>query len=556
MSSTNLSPTLESADRSDLWNFSERENETLDARSQQIFTERSDSICTRTDHLFIWIFILQWIAAILAALLISPRTWDGTQSAPHIHLYAAVVLGGLLTSFPVVLAIKLPGRLVTRLVISGAQAGFSALLIYITGGRIETHFHIFGSLAILATYRDYRALIPATVVTVADHFVRGYFWPESVFGILAFNPWRAFEHAGWVLFEDIFLVWSCVTSTQELKEATHDQAKLEMTNTIIEDQVSQRTKQLAERTLKLEESMLKEATLETRLFQAQKLESIGQLAAGVAHEINSPMQFVNDNMEYLSDCTRNLFVILDAYQDNLSPNAGQKSWQERKADISRLLEETRFEYMRGQVPQAIDESLEGIQRVITIVRAMKEFSHPGTTAKVSTDINQALRSTAAISKNRWKYCADLEFDLADNLPDVKALPSELNQVFLNLVVNASDAIASKVGEDSGEKGLITLRTYSEAGHVVIAVEDTGCGISEEIRHRVYDPFFTTKEVGKGTGQGLAISHDIVVNKHGGKLDMQSTPGVGTTFFVKLPAVLSPDAQMPVPEHEFKNLLLV
>jgi signal transduction histidine kinase len=556
MSSTNLSPMLESADRPKLWNFAQHEIETLDTRSQQIFAERSDRICTRTDHLFIWIFILQWIAAILAALLISPRTWDGTQSAPHIHLYAAVVLGGLLTSLPVVLAIKLPGRLVTRLVISGAQAGFSALLIYITGGRIETHFHIFGSLAILATYRDYRALIPATIVTVADHYIRGYFWPESVFGILAFNPWRAFEHAGWVLFEDIFLVWSCVTSTQELKETSLDQAKLEMTNTVIEDQVSQRTKQLAERTLKLEESMRKEATLETRLFQAQKLESIGQLAAGVAHEINSPMQFVNDNMEYLSDCTKNLFVILDAYQDNLSPNAGQKSWQERKADISRLLEESRFEYMRGQVPQAIDESLEGIQRVITIVRAMKEFSHSGTTAKVSTDINQALRSTAAISKNRWKYCADLEFDLADNLPDVKALPSELNQVFLNLVVNASDAIASKVGEDSNEKGLITLRTYSEAGYVVIAVEDTGCGISEEIRHRVYDPFFTTKEVGKGTGQGLAISHDIVVNKHGGKLDMQSTPGVGTTFFIRLPSVPHPESQESTFENELKDLLLV
>jgi signal transduction histidine kinase len=150
----------------------------------------------------------------------------------------------------------------------------------------------------------------------------------------------------------------------------------------------------------------------------------------------------------------------------------------------------------------------------------------------------------------------LEFDLADNLPDVKALPSELNQVFLNLVVNASDAIASKVGEDSNEKGLITLRTYSEAGYVVIAVEDTGCGISEEIRHRVYDPFFTTKEVGKGTGQGLAISHDIVVNKHGGKLDMQSTPGVGTTFFIRLPSVPHPESQESTFENELKDLLLV
>ncbi len=336
---------------------------------------------------------------------------------------------------------------------------------------------------------------------------------------------------GMILSYLVMTYWQLRATSHELHEA----------NSTLEERIQERTEEL-------------NAT-NAQLSQAQKLESIGQLAAGVAHEINSPMQFVNDNMEYLSECTQDLFTVLEAYRENLSMNGPQRPWQEREAQINSLLPESRYIYMREQVPQAIEESMEGIQRVITIVRAMKEFSHPGTSEKVSTDINQALRSTATISKNRWKYVADLEFDFDENLPDVKALPTELNQVFLNLVVNAGDAIASKLGEDSGEKGLIAIRTRTEANFVVIEVSDSGCGIPEEIRNRVYDPFFTTKDVGKGTGQGLAISHNIIVDKHGGRLDLESTPGVGTTFFVRLPAVPAPQAQQEYVDKDLTDQLI-
>lgn len=277
--------------------------------------------------------------------------------------------------------------------------------------------------------------------------------------------------------------------------------------------------------------------LERQLSQAQKLESIGQLSAGVAHEINTPMQFINDNIHFLNDCTSGLFKVIESYQSNLFVDHPSKSWEERKAEATQVADECHFQRMQEQIPVAIQESLEGVDRVIKIVRAMKEFSHPGTTEKVSTDINEAIRSTVTISKNRWKYAADVTLDLAEDLPDVKTLPAELNQVLLNLVVNASDAISERLGESSGEKGTVGIRTYATHAHMVIEVSDTGGGIPEAIRDRIFDPFFTTKDVGKGTGQGLAISYDVIVNKHQGVIDVESELGRGTTFIVKLPLSL-------------------
>jgi two-component system, NtrC family, sensor kinase len=165
---------------------------------------------------------------------------------------------------------------------------------------------------------------------------------------------------------------------------------------------------------------------------------------------------------------------------------------------------------------------------------MKAMSHPGTAAKVSTNINQVIYDAAAISKNRWKYAAEVEFNLAEPLPDVKALPAELSQVVLNLIVNASDAIGEKLGENSETLGRITITSRAERDGVMIEVADDGNGIPAAIRRRIFDPFFTTKEVGKGTGQGLAITYDVVVNKHGGTIDVDTVPGRGTTFYIWLP----------------------
>jgi len=418
---------------------------------------------------------------------------------------------------------------------------YSALLIHLTGGRIETHFHVFGSLAILAFYRDWRVFVPATLVIVVDGLVRGMFWPESVFGVLAPAPWRAAEHAGWVLFEDVFLVWNCVTLIKEMKQSAAAQAELEYAKHAVEEQVDRRTQELWDRSNALEAEMNKSRTLEAQLLQAQKLESIGGLAAGIAHEINTPMQFVRDNIEYLNESSDKMWQLVEICERNLAAPKSEDSCRAWSAQVADVMERTRLNHVRTEVPKAIKESLLGIQRVIHIVRAMKEFSHPGQEEKVGVNLNDAVQSTVTIARNRWKYASDMVLELDPDLPTVRCVPAELNQVLLNLIVNAADAIAEKVGE-SGDKGTITVRTRREWDHIVVEVQDTGCGIPEEIRHRVFDPFFTTKDVGKGTGQGLAICYNVVVNKHHGALDVESVPGEGTTFRATIPLRSTTDAE--------------
>jgi signal transduction histidine kinase len=228
------------------------------------------------------------------------------------------------------------------------------------------------------------------------------------------------------------------------------------------------------------------------------------------------------------------------------------SWSQRKREMDRLVVECRYDHLRVQAPAAIEEAADAVQRVIEIVRAMKAMSHPGTVDKVSTNINHLIRSAAAISKNRWKYAAEIEFHLHEPLPDVKALPAELSQAFLNLIVNASDAVVEKNGENSSVLGRITISTRADRDGVLIEVSDDGNGIPAAVRQRIFDPFFTTKDVGKGTGQGLAITYDVVVNKHGGVIDVESRVGEGTTFAIWLPCI--PTSASPSVHHVQKQIL--
>ncbi len=434
---------------------------------------------------------------------------------------------------PILLVLRAPDAPVNKYVVSVAQASFSALFIHLSGGRIETHFHVFGSLAFLAFYRDWRVLVPATAITAVDHVVRGVFWPQSVFGVIAAAPWRAFEHAGWVIFEDIFLVYSCVTSSREAREIAHRQAKLEQVNATIEREVQLRTQELEDSLAALSKEVEQRTRLESQLVQAQKLESIGQLAAGIAHEINTPVQYVSDNTRFLDEEFEKIMQVVDSYAAQLDPNAPAKSWFERAEEISDNLEALDYEFLRSEIPPAIKQSLEGLDRITHIVKAMKDFSHPGSENKESTDLNRAIDSTITVCQNRWKYAADLELDLAEDLPMVPCRVAEFNQVILNLVVNAADAIAERF-LDQDQKGRIKVSTRPAGDVVEVHVTDNGGGIPEKARQKIFDPFFTTKEVGKGTGQGLAISRDIIVQKHGGSLDFETRAGEGTTFTITMP----------------------
>ncbi|MCB2174079.1 histidine kinase, partial [bacterium] len=277
-------------------------------------------------------------------------------------------------------------------------------------------------------------------------------------------------------------------------------------------------------------------TLERELRQAQKLEAIGQLAAGIAHEINTPVQYIGDNIRFLADSFTALLSVLQGYEEffqAVQDTEAKKNWQ---VAIESLRQDADLDFLREEIPVTVQQSLDGVGRVSNIVRAMKEFSHPGSTEKVQVDINKALQSTITVSRNEWKYGADLETDFADDLPPVSCLPAELNQVFLNLIVNAAHAIDARVKNGDFIKGRIRVSTRVEKDQVVIEVADNGTGIPESIRYRIYDPFFTTKGVGKGTGQGLAIARDIVVEKHGGTINCQTREGEGTTFTISLPLV--------------------
>ncbi len=274
--------------------------------------------------------------------------------------------------------------------------------------------------------------------------------------------------------------------------------------------------------------------MERQLLHAHKLEAVGQLAAGIAHEINTPIQYVGSNIDFLEESFRDVNVLMDhclrlleaARQGQVPPAMVQA--------LEDTLEELDWEYLTEEIPQAIGQSRDGVERVSTIVRAMKEFSHPATREKQAVDLNRLIETTITVARNEWKYVAHVKTDLAADLPPVPCLADEMGQVLLNLLVNAAHAVEDKNAGQDAAMGTITFVTRLRDEMVEIRVSDSGTGIAPKIRDRIFDPFFTTKEVGRGTGQGLAISLDVVVNKHGGSLTVESVPGEGATFIIRLP----------------------
>jgi PAS domain S-box-containing protein len=280
--------------------------------------------------------------------------------------------------------------------------------------------------------------------------------------------------------------------------------------------------------------------LQVQLNQAQKLESIGRLAAGIAHEINTPSQFVSDNISYVSRSMADIERLLAAH-------GGIVAYLEKSGplppEVEALLQPIRKikqARLRQEVPAALADASDGMGRITKIVRAMKSFSHPGGDEMTLTDLNQAIDSTLIVCRNEWKYIADLETDFAPDLPTVPCLRGDFNQVILNLVVNAAHAIADVVAQTPGTKGRITVSTRAEGDWVEVRISDTGTGIPESARPHLFEPFFTTKPVGKGTGQGLALARSVIVDRHKGSLTFETELGRGSTFILRLPLSSSHD----------------
>ncbi|VAW99269.1 hypothetical protein MNBD_GAMMA20-1533 [hydrothermal vent metagenome] len=317
----------------------------------------------------------------------------------------------------------------------------------------------------------------------------------------------------------------------DLMERKQAESAIQRANDKLEVRIGERTAELRAANAQLLQQMQERQRMEQELQLAHKLEAVGQLAAGIAHEINTPMQFIGDNVHFLREAFDDLLGLIEHYAtlkdtvrkggDGLALLAAIEA-AEASADL---------DYLREHAPRAIERTLDGISRVCSIVSAMKVFSHPHND-KAPIDINAAIQTTLTVVRNEYKYVAEVDTEFGD-LPLVPCHGGDMNQVFLNLIVNAAHAIEA-VQESGDDLGHIRIRTSYEDGLVVIAVSDTGCGIPEAIRHRIFDPFFTTKEVGRGTGQGLSMVRTIVVDKHGGSLNFDTEIGRGTTFFVRIP----------------------
>jgi signal transduction histidine kinase len=274
--------------------------------------------------------------------------------------------------------------------------------------------------------------------------------------------------------------------------------------------------------------------VEIQLRNAQKLESIGRLAAGIAHEINTPTQYIGDNTRFMQDAFGNLKVLLGYWDELLRAAEARQITPELLSRMRAAHQAADLEYLEVEIPKAIQESLVGVERVTNIMRAMKEFSHPGTAEKAPLNLNRAIESTLTVCRNEWKYVAEVTTDFEPDLPLVPCLAGPFNQVILNLVINATHAIADVVGDASKGKGAILITTRRIRDRAEIRIKDSGPGIPAKVRERIFEPFFTTKSVGKGTGQGLALARSIIVEKHGGALDFETEVGQGTTFVIQLP----------------------
>lgn len=281
-------------------------------------------------------------------------------------------------------------------------------------------------------------------------------------------------------------------------------------------------------------SVNREEPRKFHLRQSQKLESIGRLASGIAHEINTPTQYIGDNIRFFKESLEDISSLLTKYDELLEAARQGAVPPDIVDEVDALRQEIDLEYLSEEMPTAIEEALEGVHRVTEIVRAVKEFAHPGTEEVTGVDINRAIQSTISVARNEWRYVADVVCELDQDLPVTPGMPGAFGQVVLNILVNAAHAVGDCLEAGSGEKGTITIRTKRADHFAEIQIHDTGTGMPEEVRKQVFEPFFTTKGTGKGTGHGLAIARAIIVDKHHGEIGVESEEGHGTTFIIKLP----------------------
>lgn len=492
----------------------------LHQRATALYQAAENDLHRHTDRMFAYLLAIQWVAGVAAALLISPLTWVGAASQTHVHVWAAVFLGGAISGFPIWLALRHPGRILTRHVVAIAQMLSSALLIHLTGGRIETHFHIFGSLAFLAFYRDWRVLVTATVVVTADHLVRGLFWPQSIFGVLTASSWRWLEHAGWVLFEDVFLMISLRRMLQEMFEISLRRAGLEDSNAEIERQVTERTAELR--------------TTQAQLLETSRLAGMTEVATSVLHNVGNVLNSVSVSAEIATGKVRdfrtgNLKNVAELLQQHEADLPAFLTTDPRGKALPDYLQKLALHLAEPQqlILQEMDVLRKNIDHIKEIVAMQQRFAR-GSGVLESLAVTDMLEdaihiNTAGFSRH--------EVHLVRNItpvPLVKTDRHKVLQILVNLLSNAKYAL----DEADGEKSLTVCVAPESDGTVKIEVRDTGVGIEPENLSRIFQHGFTTKKDGHGFG---LHSGALAAKELGGTLSAHSDgPGRGAVFTLKLP----------------------
>ena len=731
-------------------------------KADEIILEFHRAHYAKFDRLFIWLLALQWLALPLVSYLVFKENRAFVLAEGKTRLYLPMLIGFIAIVCPIVLYRKRPGDFLTRHSIALAQMVLSGLLIHVSGGRIETHFHAFGSLAFLSFYRDWKVIVTGGIVVVLDHIIRELAFPWSIYGVDQTSGWRWSEHAWWIIFESAFLIYACLITrrdsydmieattrqrvhmeeiqhlmdkrTAELieskRESEHlafvvrntddivimldesglikwvnqafmdaykmsfddavqnwykdllmadevDAQSLAMIETYIENKVTSTSALITVRNRKDEKCYIeqefivkpddgtfvvierdrtrmfnaqeqarisfeesktvidsitgavigvsydwkvfrwnKHATellgvkrhdamgndfrdleytcdkvalmnyiaafkekpyvnntfemrggcdgedcsdvflfnvheirsgvnkrgfvlialnvsdkkmLEQQLYHAQKMEAVGQLATGVAHEINTPIQFIGDNLRFFGDAFDDVLKLVNKCHSSI-----EFLNDDFKKEMEAAFEEADVEYLIDEIPQAVSQSIEGVARVAKIVRAMKDFSHPGENEKELTDLNDCVNGAVIMAKNEYKYCAELNLDLDDGLESIYCNKNEIIQVVLIMLVNAAHAVQDRNEREGRVQGHISIKTYVQDVQAVIEIADDGAGMPDSVKERIFEAFFTTKEVGRGTGQGLSLAHNIIYSNHGGSIDVVSEQTKGTTFIIKVP----------------------
>lgn len=492
----------------------------LQQRAAELFRAAENDLHRHTDQLFARLMIVQWLAGIAAALWISPLTWIGDSSQVHVHVWAAILLGGAISGFPVWLAWQYPGLAVTRHVIAVAQVLTSALLIHLTGGRIETHFHIFGSLAFLAFYRDWRVLATATIVVAGDHLLRDLYWPQSVFGVLTASSWRWVEHAGWVLFEDAILFVAIRRMLQEMSEIALRRATLEGSNEEIERQVVERTTEL-NRT-------------QAELLETSRLAGMAEVATSVLHNVGNVLNSVGVSAELATSKVRefrtgSLKNVAELLQQNSADLPAFLTTDPRGKILPDYLLKLAVHLAEPQqaILQEMDMLKKNIDHIKEIVAMQQRYAR-GTgvveVLSVSDLVDDSIRINAA---SFTRHEVSVACEIAE-VPPLKTDRHKVMQILVNLLSNAKHAL----DQSEGDRRMMVRVTQNQEGMLEIAVIDNGTGIAPENLSRIFSHGFTTKKMGHGFG---LHSGALAAKELGGTLKAHSDgPGLGATFTLTLP----------------------